>query len=82
MNGREFLRGMRNGMKLFGDNITIIVNTIVLTIVYFFGIGITALIARLAGKKFIDKSINKRTKTYWKELGLKRRPLDDHYRQS
>lgn len=82
MSGRKFLTGMRDGMKLFGENITIIVNTIVLTIVYFFGVGITALIAKATGKRFIDKSINKRTKTYWKELNLKRRPLDNHYRQS
>ena len=37
-----------------------------LSLTYFFGIGPTALVARLVGKKFLDKNDNQETS--WKEL--------------
>jgi hypothetical protein len=79
MNG--FFSGMKAGFKEFGDNITCLVNSVLLCLVYFIGVGPTSLFARLSGKTFIETKINKKTKTYWSDLDLEKRPIDEYYRQ-
>jgi hypothetical protein len=75
----SFFNSFKKGFMDFGKNITLIVNCILLTPVYFIGVGITSIIAKISGKHFIDTKMGK--KTYWKELNLKKKPLDEYYRQ-
>jgi len=75
----EFFRGFRKGMKEFGENITALVNSVLLSIVYFLGVGLTSIAAKALGKHFLDK--RSRNDSYWSDINLKKKPLKDYYRQ-
>ncbi len=74
-----FFKGFRKGMKRFGNNIVIIINSILLSLVYFIGIGLTSIFAKLFRKKFLE--FEKKNNTYWSELNLKKKPLEEYYKQ-
>jgi len=76
---KMFLKGLKSGMKEFGDGISLIVNSALLLVVYFVGVGITSMFAKVLNKKFLD--IKKRSDSYWGELNLKKKPLKEYYRQ-
>lgn len=78
---KRFFNGFRKGMKLFGNAMSTIVNTALLSAVYLLGVGATALIAKIKGKKFLETDISRNTKTYWKKLDLKTKHIDEYYRQ-
>ena len=80
-NIKIFFRGFKNGMGNFGKNVAIIVNSILLLIVYLIGVGATSLIARIFKKHFLDLKISEKEKTYWSDLNLKKRPIQEYYRQ-
>ncbi len=77
----EFTAGFRDGMKLFGHNITVIVNSILLSIVYFTGVGIPWAIAQMLKKRFLDIEIWKKADSYWLDLNLKKKRISEYYRQ-
>ena len=68
------------GFKSFGENVTAIINFVVLTFVYFIAVGLTALVARLVRKHFLSMSKSEE-KTYWTDLNLSTRPEEEYYRQ-
>ena len=76
-----FFEGIKNGNKKFIENITIIVNSVLLSIVYFFGIGFTFFMSRIFNKKFLETKIEKDKDNYWKELNLSTKPLGEYCRQ-
>ena len=75
-----FFTGFKKGYKGFGHNITIIVNSILLSIVYIIGVGITSLISKITRKHFLDTKLSKNG-TYWHDLNLKKKKIDQYYRQ-
>jgi len=77
---KQFLRGAKKGMKDFGQGIALIINSVLLTVVYFVGVGFTAIFAKLFRKHFLDMKLSKK-KTYWSGLNLKKRPIEEYYRQ-
>jgi len=77
---KEFFTGFKIGMKNFGDNISIIINSVLLTIVYIIGVGITAFFARIKKKRFLDTKISGK-KSYWNDLNLSKKKLKEYYRQ-
>jgi hypothetical protein len=79
MNG--FFEGFKDGMKSFGENIAIIINTVLLFLVYVLGVGITSIIAKIMGKRFLHTKISKRRDSYWAKLDLKKRSKEEYYRQ-
>lgn len=58
-----FLRGLKEGFHNFGLRVNSAVTFIVMVLVYFVGIGITALINKVGKKNLLDISMNK--KSYW-----------------
>lgn len=76
-----FFRGFKKGTKDFGDNIVLIVNVILLSVVYFIGVGLTSILAKLFRKKFLETKISKERKTYWSDLNLRKKPMEEYYRQ-
>jgi hypothetical protein len=78
---KNFLKGFKAGFGIFSSNIKIIFNTILLSVVYIFGIGLTALFAKITGKHFLDMRLSGKRKSYWSELGLKKKPVDEYYKQ-
>ena len=67
-------------MNEFGNTIAIVINSILLSIVYFIGIEITSLVAKLIGKKFLEEELND-SQTYWEDLDLGKNKLEAYYRQ-
>ena len=78
---RQFLRGFRAGLGEFGCNINMIVNSVLLSVVYIFGAGVTAVFARLVGKRFLDVQLSRSRESYWSDLDLKKEPIENYYRQ-
>ncbi|MEK6860323.1 MAG: hypothetical protein AABX54_05920 [Nanoarchaeota archaeon] len=75
----EFLSGLKEGQKIFGKNIATIINSILLSIVYFIGVGLTSIFAKLFKKRFLDLEMN--TGTYWEDLNLSKEDITKYYRQ-
>ena len=78
---RQFFFGFREGLKSFGENVSVIVNSFLLSMVYIFGAGITAVFARLVGKRFLDMDVSKGRDTYWADVRGGEKKLKNYYRQ-
>jgi large-conductance mechanosensitive channel len=76
---KSFLSAFKIGLKSFGEQIALLVNFLLLTVVYFFAIGPTSIIARLNNKKFIDLELRNKDKTYWKDE--KNKEIKNYYQQ-
>tara|TARA_Y100000310_G_C20492458_1_gene719921 strand:+ start:291 stop:530 length:240 start_codon:yes stop_codon:yes gene_type:complete len=77
---KSFLKGIKEGNKYFGEVVAGIINSLLLTFVYFLGIGLTAILAKIFRKNFLElKTSNK--ETYWNDLNLAKKPKDHYYRQ-
>ncbi len=76
---KQFMNGIRQGFGDFGHTIATIVNTVLLFIVYIIGAGLTSIIAKIFGKRFMKTSLHK--KSYWTDLNLKKEKMDNYYRQ-
>lgn len=72
-----FFKGFKQGFRNFSHLITDIINFVLLFTVYFIGIGIVSIIAKLLGKHFIDL---KNTGTSWVTRKLKKMPIEEYYR--
>ena len=77
---KQFFSGFRKGMKDFSHNIALIVNSVLLSIVYLVGVGLTVIFAKLFRKHFLDMKLSKK-ETYWSDLNLKKKPIEEYYRQ-
>ena len=76
-----FFKGFKEGQKSFGETIAVLVNSVLLSLVYFIGFGGTSIIAKIFGKHFLDLKINKQAKTYWQDLNLDKEKLENSYKQ-
>jgi hypothetical protein len=77
----NFFKGFKEGFQYLPKFITMIINAILLTIVYFVGVGLTALMAKIAGKRFLELKTDKGKKSYWKDYNLGKEPKENYYRQ-
>ena len=73
---KEFIDDLKEGQKLFGETLAIIVNSALLSLVYLVGIGLTSIIAKIFGKKFLDLNFEK--KSYWEDLNLGKKEIKDY----
>ncbi|MFH1511390.1 MAG: hypothetical protein ABIF10_06885 [Candidatus Woesearchaeota archaeon] len=73
-------QGYIKGFRSFGHDIATLVNSAILFVVYFVGIGLTSLASRIVGKRFLVVK-QPQVKTYWKDLNLKKCRLEEYYRQ-
>lgn len=92
MNLRSFFKGFKKGMREAGLCSAMVINSLLLLVVYVVAVGITALVARIAGKRFLDAHSSDQTsdrktnkskpnKSYWSDLNLTTKPLKEYYRQ-
>lgn len=77
---RDFFDGFWDGINDFGTNISTLVNSILLLVVYIVGVGITSIFAKIVGKRFLETKRFKKG-TYWHELNLKKKESKEYYRQ-
>ena len=78
---KGFISGLKKGQREFGETIAIIVNSILLSFVYMLAVGTTSVIAKIAGNEFLETKLDKEAKTYWSELNIGKRPIEEYYRQ-
>ena len=76
-----FLKGIKSGQKRFGESIATIVNSVLLSLVYFFGVGITSIFAKISRKHFLDLKLEKSKESYWEELNLNKEEIEKYYKQ-
>lgn len=77
----EFFKGLKKGMSDFGHGISAIINSALLLVVYLIGVGLTSIFAKIIGKHFLQKKLSKNRLTYWSDLNLKKKPIEEYYRQ-
>lgn len=80
-NWHLFFQGWKQGMHLFSSRIALLVQTVLLFLVYWVGVGISSMVAKVMGKKFLALSIDKKATSYWEDLHLKKKPMKEYYRQ-
>ncbi len=78
---RTFIKGFKDGFTDFGHNVSTIVNSVLLSVVYFVGVGPTSLAARVFGKSFITSGPEEDTESYWTDFEHAEKGLENHYRQ-
>ena len=78
---KEFFIGFKEGQKKFAENIAVIINSILLSLVYLFGVGITFIFAKIFNKHFLQLEIDKSKETYWEDLNLTKKNIEEYYRQ-
>lgn len=78
---KSFLKGIKSGQKKYGESISAIINSVLLSVVYIVGVGVTSVFAKVLGKHFLDLNFKKPQDTYWEELNLGREDLEKYYRQ-
>lgn len=77
---KQFFRGFKKGMASFGYSVTLLVNTILLAFVYVIGVGLTSIAAKIFRKHFLEMKLCK-DGTYWSKLNLKKKSINEYYRQ-
>ena len=78
---KSFINQLKKGQKEFGEDIAVIINSVLLSMVYLFGVGLTSLAAKVFRKKFLDLETNKKAVTYWQDLNLAKKPINEYYKQ-
>ncbi|MDD5012180.1 MAG: hypothetical protein PHQ66_00835 [Candidatus Nanoarchaeia archaeon] len=73
--------GFAKGYKMFGENIAIVVNSILFSVVYFLGFGATSIISKIFKKHFLDLDFDKESSTYWENFDLGKKEMGEYYRQ-
>lgn len=78
---RIFFKGLKSGQKKFGECTASVVNSLLLSFVYFFGIGLTFIFAKIFNKHFLDLNLDKSRVSYWEELNLNKERIEKYYKQ-
>ena len=81
MNIKEFYNDFKDGQKIFGEDIAVIINSALLSLVYIIGVGATFFIAKFTKKTFLDVKIDESVESYWVDLNLGKKKMEEYYRQ-
>lgn len=75
-----FLRGFKEGFLTFGLGVNLVINTALMILVYICVVGPTSLASKTLKKEFLD--MDKKTRdSYWEKLQLRKKDLEEYYRQ-
>ena len=78
---KDLFIGINKGIKYFTSSLQLFINSLLLTLVYFIGVGLSTLIAKLFRIHFLDKRISKNCESYWSDLNLSKEQTERYYRQ-
>jgi hypothetical protein len=78
---KQIFDEFHRGQKTFGDDIARLINVVLLSFVYFIGVGISWAITRFSEKELLDLKLNPKSKTYWEKLDITNKPIKEYYRQ-
>ena len=71
-----FLIGFKEGIRRFGQSVSTLINSVLLSIVYFFGVGFSFIFAKLFGKHFLETKISRK-----KNILVKSEPEKGTYKE-
>jgi len=74
------IKEIKEGQKQFGEDIAEFVNFILLSVVYFIGVGFTYLFAKIAGKHFLELECKSSQESYWTTICYSNKK-ESYYRQ-
>lgn len=77
---KMFLKGLARGLTHTGHTITGIINTVLLLIIYFIGVGTAAIITKLAKQELIALE-KKNTATYYNDKKIETENIQEYYKQ-
>ena len=77
---KRFFRGFKEGFQVFGHVVAGTVNFVLLLVIYVFGIGVTSVIAKATGKRFMDTK-NTVKETYYISRKIEKEKLENYFRQ-
>ena len=77
---KQFSSGFKKGLKNFGLTISTLINSILLTVVYLTGVGLTSIIAKIFRKHFLEMKLSNKD-SYWSDLNLKKKSVEEYHRQ-
>ena len=77
---KRFIKEFQKGIKDFSHHISVIVNSVLLSLVYIIGVGITFIFSKLSKKHFLNTKFEKK-KSYWNDLNLKKESIEEYYKQ-
>jgi uncharacterized membrane protein len=80
-NFKGFFSGIKAGFKNFSLLVSDVVNLILLVAVYFIGVGLTSMVAKIFNRHFLDLKKPTDKSSYWLDLNLSRESKDNYYRQ-
>lgn len=66
----DFKIGVLDGFKEFGEIFPSILNFIILTVIYFVGIGFSSVLKLVLRKEFMELKTDKKKKSYWEDLNI------------
>jgi membrane protein DedA with SNARE-associated domain len=78
---QKFFQGFRRGFASYSHDLAGIISVLLLTLAYFIGVGLASMFSRIFGKHFLKTKRSKQSRTYWKDLNLKKTPIEEYYRQ-
>lgn len=76
---KKILKRIKLRLLRFQKKVTNIINSVLLFFVYFLGVGLVALVARILKKKFIQKGSLNDVDSYWTKI--KKSDKDSYYQQ-
>ena len=77
---KHFFLGFWDGVKRFGLRMSKVTNFVLLVPVYFLGVGVTSIIAKIAGKRFLLLKLSKNKKSYWEAYNIGREKEEEYYK--
>lgn len=81
MNTRALFQVFQEGFRAGGESISIIINTILLTLLYILGIGATSLGVKIYRKNLLDMKIDTSKHSYWEDHPVSGANIEDYYKQ-
>ncbi len=81
MKWKNFYKGFKEGRDYFSSLTSAIVNSVLLSVVYFIGIGFTSIFAKIFGKNFLDLKHKNDMNSYWEELNLEKKENAYYFKQ-
>lgn len=78
---KNYFNGFKKGIKNFGIPIATLVNSLILSAVYFFGLGLSFIVAKSLKKSLLDLEIKNNAESYWQNLDLDCSSAENNYRQ-
>ncbi len=76
---KKYLNSFKTGFQKFSHLVADLVNLVLLGLVYFIGIGLTSIIAKLSKKHFLDLKQEGKD-TCWVDVKSDSQDIDDYYK--